>query len=356
MRLFHRTPASETCEVRVSNADFSFEVPRRRLLLGSALDKGVAYPHNCRVGTCGSCKTRLVSGRIRPLIDFALSPLTAAELKQGYILACQSKVLTDLEVVAPIGRGGGVPVQKVTGTVASAPCVGNDVIDLRLRLDTAFRFQPGQWGSIGARDSEVRRAYSFHTPAPAEGTTEVGFYIKKLPGGAFSEWLFAADRTGVELELLGPFGILGDHDESGHNVCVAGSTGLAPIICMVEDALAASPGSRFTVVFGVRREHDLFAIDRLEDLARRYPGRLRVVPMLSHEPPESGWTGGRGLVTEALGPDVDHDVATAHAFLCGNAPMVDACERRLVELGVERDRIHADRFLPTGATVAAITL
>ena len=76
-----------------------------------------------------------------------------------------------------------------------------------------------------------------------------------------------------------------------------------------------------------------------------------MIPLLSHEPPESGWTGGRGLVTEALG----EDLAAVHAFLCGNAPMVDACERRLVELGLPRERIHADRFVPTGATVANVT-
>ncbi|HEX6493410.1 MAG TPA: 2Fe-2S iron-sulfur cluster binding domain-containing protein [Candidatus Dormibacteraeota bacterium] len=351
MKLFHRSATPETCTVRVTNADFSFEVPRRRLLLGAALEQDVAYPHNCRVGTCGSCKTRLTCGRIRPLIDFALSPLTAQELKDGYILACQSKVLSDIEVEVPIGRGGGIAVQHVGGVIASAERAGNDVIDLRLRLDTPFRFQPGQWASIGARASEVRRAYSFHTPAPPEGTTEVGFYIKKLSGGAFSEWLFAADRTGVEMELKGPFGILGDHDESGHNVCVAGSTGLAPIICMVEDALAASATSRFTVVFGVRREQDLFATDRLSALAARHPGRLRVVPILSHEPQDTAWTGARGLVTEAL----DEDLGAAHAFLCGNAPMVDACERRLLGLGLDRERIHADRFVPTGATVANVT-
>lgn len=351
MKLFRRTPAPETCTVRVTNADFSFVVQRRRLLLGAALEQNVAYPHNCRVGTCASCKTRLTCGRIRPLIDFALSPLTAKELRDGYILACQSKVLSDIEVEVPIGRGGGIAVQRIGGVIASAERIAHDVIDLRLRLDGPFRFQPGQWGSIGARDSEVRRAYSFHTPAPLEGTTEVGFYIRKLPGGAFSEWLFAADRTGVEMELKGPFGILGDHDETGHNVCVAGSTGLAPIVCMVEDALAASGTSRFTVVFGVRREHDLFATDRLGELAARYPGRLRVIPILSHEPAESAWTGARGLVTEAL----DEVLDAAHAFLCGNAPMVDACERRLVELGLDRERIHADRFVPTGATVANVT-
>ena len=50
----------------------------------------------------------------------------------------------------------------------------------------------------------MRRAYSFHTPAgDAESTREAGFYIKRLPGGAFSEWLFESDRTGVRFEVHG---------------------------------------------------------------------------------------------------------------------------------------------------------
>ncbi|HEX3606014.1 MAG TPA: 2Fe-2S iron-sulfur cluster binding domain-containing protein [Candidatus Dormibacteraeota bacterium] len=356
MGLFGRTPPPSTCRVRVANAELTFEVPRNRLLLGSALDQGVAYPHNCRVGTCGSCKTRLVSGRIRPLIDFALSPLTAAELKDGCILACQSKVLGDLEIEAPIARGGGVAVQRVTGRIESAQTIAADVVDLRLRLDESFRHQPGQWVSIGARESEVRRAYSLHTPCDPAGTTEAGFYIKRLPGGAFSEWLFGADRTGIEMDLLGPFGVLGDQEIIGHNVCVAGSTGLAPVVCLIEAALEGSPQPRFTLVFGVRDAEDLFALDRLEALAQRHPGRLRVVPMLSHEPAGSRWQGGRGLVTEALTADLEIDPETTQAFLCGGVAMVDACERRLRELGVAPERVHADRFVPTGATVAAITV
>jgi ferredoxin-NADP reductase len=146
----------------------------------------------------------------------------------------------------------------------------------------------------------------------------------------------------------------GHEDITGHNICVAGSTGLAPVICLIEAALAASPAPSFTLVFDVRRAEDLFAVDRLDELSRRHPGRLRIVPMLSDEPEGSRWRGGRGLVTAALTGALAVDPATTRAFLCGNAAMVDTCERRLVVLGVATSHIHADRFAPTGATVAAI--
>jgi len=346
MQLLTRNRPS-TCKVSVAGSDLSFEVPRNRLLLGTALGNGIAYPHNCKVGTCGSCKTRLVCGRVRPLLDFALSTLTGEELQGGYILACQAKVLSDLEIEVPIPRHGSA-LQTVGGAVASCEPLAADVVDLRLRLDTPFSFQPGQWASIGAADSEIRRAYSFHMSCDEGGATEVGFYVKRLPGGAFSEWLFEGDHSGERFEVKGPFGAMGDAEPAEENICVAGSTGLAPILSIVDSGLHGSDRSRYTVVFGVRREADLFAMDRLDGARRAWGDRLRVLPILSAEPAATSWTGPRGLVTDLLTDDLDLDVVRANAFLCGAAPIVDACEQRLLGLGLAPERIHADRFVATG--------
>jgi len=35
-------------------------------LLQTALEAGIPWPHDCRVGSCGSCKCRLVEGKINP--------------------------------------------------------------------------------------------------------------------------------------------------------------------------------------------------------------------------------------------------------------------------------------------------
>jgi len=66
-------------------------------LLASALGQGIKWPHLCRVGSCGTCRCKLIKGKISPEIDFE-NILDQEQLKDGYILACKSSVRTDLMV------------------------------------------------------------------------------------------------------------------------------------------------------------------------------------------------------------------------------------------------------------------
>ncbi len=66
-------------------------------VLQSAERNDVYLPHKCRVGGCGSCKCKLVSGKIKPLTDFSYV-LSKEEMQQGFILACQSVPQNDLEI------------------------------------------------------------------------------------------------------------------------------------------------------------------------------------------------------------------------------------------------------------------
>ena len=339
------------CEVRVSGADQCFSVPKNDLLLMSAIGQGIDYPHNCRVGSCGKCKTRLVSGRISPMFDFALSPLTNDELKQGYILACQSKVRSDLVIDVKMGQHATLPVKTIPGRVTRWMKLPGEVIDLRLKLEEPLQFQAGQYCTIAESGSFTRRSYSFYDAPPApegQGADEVGFLVKRLPGGKFSEWLFAKHREGTRMWLEGPFGTMGIDDRESDALCVAGGTGLAPILSIVANRLAKSQTSMITIVFGVRTAADTFASERLSALLKQYAARIRLVTILSHEPATSTWSGPRGLITEALAPNLGIAFERVAAFVCGSLPMVEAVERNLLKLGVPQDRIHADKFLPTG--------
>ena len=54
-------------------------------ILEAALSQGVPYPHGCRSGNCGACKSRLLSGEVEmsPWSEFALSP---EEKESGLVL------------------------------------------------------------------------------------------------------------------------------------------------------------------------------------------------------------------------------------------------------------------------------
>lgn len=68
-----------------------------KTLLSSALAKGISWPHKCKVGSCGTCKCMIISGKIKPNIDFGYV-LAGDDIEKGYVLACQSELRSDIEV------------------------------------------------------------------------------------------------------------------------------------------------------------------------------------------------------------------------------------------------------------------
>ncbi len=358
--MFKEKPAAaaparaELCRISVHSRDGReevFDIKRNDLLLKAAIEQGIDYPHNCRVGVCGQCKTRLLSGRVSPMVDLALSPLTNEEIEAGYVLACQAKVRGDLALEVRLGRHAMLPVRTVSARVSRWRRLPGEVIDLRLQLDTPLHFHAGQYCTIAESGSFTRRSYSYYDLPPADDgapAQEVGFLVKRLPGGRFSEWLFERDRSGTKFWLEGPYGVMGVDEPDRDGICVAGGTGIAPILSIVADRLRKSATARFTIVFGVRSAQDSFADAALAALQAQAPGRVRVLKILSHEPSGSAWTGLRGLVTQALDADLGVSFGDSAAFVCGNLAMVEAVEKKLIGLGVDAERIHADKFVPSG--------
>lgn len=72
-------------------------VPRSMTVLEAAEETGVDIDYSCRVGTCGICKVKLLSGDVTMEVDDALEPSDKA---QNIILACQAKPKDDVTVDA----------------------------------------------------------------------------------------------------------------------------------------------------------------------------------------------------------------------------------------------------------------
>ncbi len=69
-------------------------------LLEVARDAGIQIIASCGgAGTCGTCKVLIKSGRVE---SKASGALTREEFRLGYRLACQSRIVTDLNVYIPV--------------------------------------------------------------------------------------------------------------------------------------------------------------------------------------------------------------------------------------------------------------
>lgn len=89
---------ADTFEVRLLVPPRRFWARAGDTVLAAALRAGVPVISFCRNGTCRACLCRLDSGRIDYLIEWP--GLSAEEKREGLILPCVARPLTDL-VLAP---------------------------------------------------------------------------------------------------------------------------------------------------------------------------------------------------------------------------------------------------------------
>ena len=331
---------------QVKSTGQSFQVSEKDNLLNAALGAGLRWPHNCRVGSCGTCRTRLVEGKIKPLQDFSYV-LTQEELDQGYILACQSRLRSDVlvEVALEAGESAGVAVKSVSGVIEACNRLTHDILEMRIRLDEPLpTYVAGQYAEVLAEGMSSARSYSFARAPSENGADEATFYVRRVPGGKFTDWLHGANRCGERVTVSGPYGQFWLRESERPIVLIAGGSGLAPIRAILKQACDADCQRSMIFLFGARAQRDLYCLDDIEEISSRLKGRFRFVPVLSDEPGESDWQGARGLVTEFV-HNQDIDLAACEAYLCGPPPMIDAAIAVLKNSGLGDDRIFFDKFL-----------
>jgi len=347
-KLFKKSPAEYT--LRIRPADLDVRLSATETLLQGVLKQGIAFPHNCRAGGCGECKCRLLEGKVRELTDKSYL-LSAEELRDNYILACQSIPKTDVVISVDLREGLEHPLVECRGTIAAVDPLTHDILRLVLDLDAPIEYTPGQYAQLslhGKRSGEmVSRNYSFAAcPGADETAQRVEFFIRKVPGGHFTEALFEQARVGMTLSLQGPYGDFYLRPAPAPVLCVAGGSGLAPLIAILKNELGKATKPRdLTLIFGARTRQDLYLLDTLEQIGRQWPGRFDFIPILSGEPTESEWSGRRGLIPDHLVALLGDRLSQCHAYLCGPPPMIDACIELLVAQGIQQSTIHADKFL-----------
>jgi toluene methyl-monooxygenase electron transfer component len=315
-------------------------------LLKAALDAGIAWPHNCRVGSCGECRSQLLSGKIKALNDFSYV-LSNEELEAGMILACQSCLRSDIEIEVAIETEMTLnPAKSVPGVIETYRRLTHDIIEVGIRLDEAIPgYLAGQYAQLCIPGLiEQPRSYSFAS-APQDGDIErINFYIRLVPGGRMTGWLHETDRSGTKVEVCGPYGNFWLRNTQGPALFVCGGSGMAPIKALLEQVSADGFKRDVTLIFGARTQRDLYCSEELDAIARRANGRFHYLPVLSEEPAESDWTGLRGMCTEHIA-GVINNTGACEAYLCGPPAMVDAAILELRTNGLNDKQIFYDKFL-----------
>ncbi|MHB2169002.1 2Fe-2S iron-sulfur cluster-binding protein [Alsobacter sp. R-9] len=328
-----------THRVHIRGANADLDVGSGTTVLAAALAAGIAYPHGCRSGRCGACKTRLLSGEVA-LLRHTPFALTDQEKQAGLILACRAEPRSDCSVTWLDALEQEHTVRDEWATVTGLEDLTHDIRLVRLVLQgVRLAFSAGQYAELAFPGCPSR----FYSMANVAGVEELEFHIRRVPGGRASGFVATQLAVGDQVHLRGPLG----HSQlrqghAGPIIAVAGGSGLAPIASIVETALASGMRQLIRVYFGVRGERDLYAEDRFRTLVAAHPN-LTFTPVLSEE-----FAPGRraGLVTQAIAED-GPDLRGAKAYLAGPPVMVEAATALLLACGLPPSDIHADAFFTT---------
>ena len=316
-------------------------------VLDAAFRQRINLPMDCSDGVCGTCKCRAESGTYDMGDDYIEEALTADEAEQGLVLTCQMIPRSDCVVAVPVpSTACKTGTATFSGTVAAVTGMNDAAYELVLEVPAeAPAFLPGQYVNIGVPGSGQHRSYSFSS---ASGAPRMTFLIKHVPGGLMSGWLSRA-AVGTPLELTGPLGSFYLRPVTRPLLLLAGGTGLAPFLSMLETLADQGCAQPLHLIYGVTRDQDLVLVDRLEDYARRIPGFTFTTcvadPASSHPR--------RGYVTEHMPAGVLH-AGNVDVYLCGPPPMVDAVQRHFKAAGIAPASFHYEKFTPNAVAAEPV--
>jgi len=216
-------------------------------------------------------------------------------------------------------------------------------------LKQAFAFRAGQHLTLRATigGEEVRRNYSLCT-APAEQDWMVT--VKRIGGGVFSNWVGDNLKPGDTIDVMPPHGSFTcefDSSKSRHLVGIAGGSGITPVMSLIKTTLGTEPGSRFTLLYGNRDSSSVIFLEALAALKDRYLDRLELYHFLDAEEQDIELFNGmldRKRCEEAIALLVADPAEVDGWFICGPGPMMDAAEGALLDRGIDKGRIHIERF------------
>ena len=328
--------------IQNSQTGQSFPSDGATSILDAALSAGRAFPYSCRGGSCGTCKAKLISGEI-DAGPFGETALSAAEKSAGYILLCQAKAQSDLEIDArELASGPPIPIRTLPCRVVQITHLSHDVIELSLKLpqNQSLEYLAGQYIDILLRDGR-RRSFSIaNTPDPEAGIT---LHIRRVPNGRFTGHVFDGLRERDLLRFQGPFGTFFlDEKSERPAVLMAGGTGLAPIKAMLQSAFQQKDERPFHLFWGVRSQQDLYQHSQLQAWSEKHRN-LIYTPVLSEPQTAIPWDGETGWVHEAVLRRFP-DLSNVALYTSGPPPMIAAAKPVFFQHGLSDEHFFYDSF------------
>ncbi|HEY2025349.1 benzoate 1,2-dioxygenase electron transfer component BenC [Paraburkholderia sp.] len=310
-------------------------------LSDAAYRQKINIPLDCREGACGTCRGLCESGAYDlPESSYVDDALTPEEAGQRYILACQTRPRSDMVVrVQASSAACKTAVARFEGTLAAVERLSDSTIHFSIDIDGAGApsFLAGQYVNVEIPgENGEHRSYSFSS---APGAAQAAFVVRNVRDGKMSRYLSTHAQPGQRIGFTGPYGSFYLREPQRPVLFLAGGTGIAPFLSMLDVLKARGNAQPVRLVYGVTHDRDLVALQQLEDAQRALPDfsyRTCVVDAASNHQR-------KGYVTAHVESDWLNS-GDVDVYLCGPVPMVEAVQGWLRDSSIEPANFYYEKF------------
>lgn len=332
-------------QIRLSTGQSGFACADDDTVLRAALRAGLGFPYECNVGSCGNCKFELLEGQVNMAWPEAPGWTEKDRQRQRY-LGCQARPQTDCVIKLNLADRYQPPHRplRTRATLAAVRPITHDISEFRFVLPQPQPFEPGQYAVLSLPGVAGRRAYSMSNVPGDDPVWE--FQVRRTPAGSGTRALFENLAPGDSIEIDGPYGMAWLRRDAPRDIlCLAGGSGLAPMISIARAAMAEPMLAKRQLhfLYGGREPRDICG----EDLLRQLPGwgsRLHYMAAVSSAGDGSDWSGPTGFVHDMAQQQFGGRLAGMEIYFAGPPAMAQAVQRMLLEAGVLFSQVHFDQF------------
>ena len=208
------------------------------------------------------------------------------------------------------------------------------VLEIPPLLEQRFAYVAGQFCTFRATigGEPVARCYSMSSsPETGDPFTVT---VKRVPGGAMSNWMNDALAPGHTIDVMPPAGLFVLHAKQTPIVAFAGGSGITPVVSIIKTALATT-ARPIALVYANRGPGSVIFADTIERLRAESGGRLSV-----HHHFDSD----NGFLDAAACAALVGERAQADFYVCGPGPYMKVVQAGLDQLGVDPGRLFIEWF------------
>jgi ferredoxin-NADP reductase len=211
------------------------------------------------------------------------------------------------------------------------------------REPRAFRFYPGQFMTLELPvEGMLSRCYTISGSAARPYRIEIT--VKRVPGGAASNWLHESMAPGKEITVNGPTGeFTTDATADQKLLFISAGSGITPMMSMTRTACDLSEPTDLHFIHAARSPVDIIFRDELALLASQNPS-LKVALTCQASSPSHAWTGFTGRLSLPMLRLMSPDFLDRQIFCCGPGPFMDGVRAMLGEAGFDMANYYEESF------------